>query len=543
MSRTAQWMACVLALAALALAVALTRPGREPPPRLVVLLAIDQLRADYITRFESHYSGGLRWLLEHGAYFTDSWYRHSGTVTGAGHATVATGMHPSAHGIVGNSWREAGKGSVYCVSDDRHAAVGGPGDGASPHALLADTLGDRLKASSPQSVVYSLSTKDRSAVLLGGRRADGAFWYSRECGCLVSSTYYGGALPDWLREFNDAGPASTYAGRDWTRLGDDIALYERLARADSFPTEGGGTDSVFPHSLGDTGFESALVRTPFSDEIVLDAALAAVRSGELGADAAPDLLAIGLSATDAIGHRYGPFSQEAMDNHLRLDRRLGQFLSVLDEEVGLERVAIALTADHGALPLVEHLAAQGVDALRLSTEDFWNAARPGIESCGSGGMDEIVDSAGGSNLYWNEAGLSARGVSRLDASRCVADLLRSQPVVEEVWTAEQLAAGGGRGVALLFENSYRAARSPHLQVQFRPHVYLGGPTGTGHGTAHDYDRRVPVLLAGSGIVPGRYREVAGPEDVAPTLGVILGLDMGLERDTRVLWEALRRRGE
>lgn len=543
MTRTAQWLAWLLALTALTLALALVQPAIEPPPRLVVLLAVDQLRADYITRFESHYSGGLRWLLDHGAYFTDASYRHSSTVTGAGHATIATGMHPSTHGIVGNSWREAGKGEVYCVSDDRHAAVGGPGDGISPHALLADTLGDRLKQSSPESVVYSLSTKDRSAVLLGGRRADGAFWYSRDCGCLVSSTYYGGALPGWLREFNDAGPASSYAGRDWTRLGDDIALYERLAREDSFPTEGGGTDSVFPHSLGDTDYKSTLTATPFSDEIVLDAALAAVRSGELGADAAPDLLAIGLSATDAVGHRYGPFSQEAMDNHLRLDRRLGQFLSALDEEVGLERVAIAMTADHGALPLVEHLAATGVGALRLSAEEFWSAAQPGIESCGSGAIAEIVDNAGGSNLYWNEAGLSARGVSRLDASQCVAELLRPQPVVEQVWTAEQLAAGGGRGAALLFENSYFASRSPHLQVQFRPYVYPGRPTGTGHGTAHDYDRRVPVLLAGSGIVPGRYRGVSGPEDVAPTLGTILGLDMSLERDTRVLREALRQRSE
>lgn len=543
MSRTAQWLAWLLALAALTLALVLVQPALEPPPRLVVLLAIDQLRADYITRFESHYTGGLRWLLEHGAYFADASYRHSSTVTAAGHATVATGMHPSTHGVVGNSWREAGKGAVYCVSDDRHAAVGGPGDGASPHALLADTLGDRLKESSPESVVYSLSTKDRSAVLMGGRRADGAFWYSRDCGCLVSSTYYGDALPGWLREFNDAGPASSYAGRDWTRLGDDIALYERLAREDSFPTEGGGTDSVFPHSLGDTDFESTLTSTPFSDEIVLDAALAAVRSGELGADAAPDVLAIGLSATDAIGHRYGPFSQEAMDNHLRLDRRLGQFLSALDEEVGLERVAIALTADHGALPLVEHLAATGVDALRLSAEEFWSAAQPGIESCGSGAMAEIVDNAGGRNLYWNEAGLSARGVSRHDASQCVAELLRPLPVVEQVWTAEQLAAGGGRGVALLFENSYFASRSPHLQVQFRPYVYPGRPTGTGHGTAHDYDRRVPVLLAGSGFVPGRYRGVAGPEDLAPTLGAVLGLEMSLERDTRVLREALRHRSE
>lgn len=539
MSQAAQWLAWVLVLTALTLVFALVQPALESPPRLVVLLAVDQLRADYITRFESHYSGGLRWLLEHGAYFTDASYRHSSTVTAAGHATIATGMHPSTHGVVGNSWREAGKGEVYCVSDDRFAAVGGPGDGASPYALLADTLGDRLKESSPDSVVYSLSTKDRSAVLLGGRRADGAFWYSRDCGCLVSSTYYGGALPGWLREFNDAGPASSYAGRERNRLADDMALYERLARADSFPTEGGGTDSEFPHGLGDADFQSTLTATPFSDAIVLDAALAAVRSAELGADAAPDLLAIGLSATDAIGHRYGPFSQEAMDNHLRLDRRLGQFLSALDEEVGLERVAIALTADHGALPLVEHLAATGVDSLRLSTEDFWGSAQPGIESCGSGAMAEIVDHAAGSNLYWNEAGLSARGVSRHDASRCVAELLRLRPVAEQVWTAERLAAGGGRGVSLLFENSYFASRSPHLRVQFRPYVYPGRPTGTGHGTAHEYDRRVPVLLAGPGIVPGRYRGSAGPEDVSPTLGIILGLDMGLERDTRVLREALR----
>ena len=538
MSPAAQWLAWVLALAALALGLALAPLGVEPAPRLVVLLAIDQLRSDYITRFESHYSGGLRWLLDHGAYFPEAAYRHSSTVTAAGHATVATGMHPSTHGIVGNSWREADKGNVYCVEDDRYAAVGGPGEGASPHTLLAQTLGDRLKQSRPAALVYSLSTKDRSAVLLGGRRADGAFWFNPECGCLVSSTYYGDALPSWLRKLNDAGPASAYAGRDWRKLEDDGALYERLARQDSFPTEGGGTDSVFPHGRGETDFESTLAATPFSDEITLTAALAAVRSGGLGADAVPDLLAIGLSATDSVGHRYGPFSQEAMDNHLRLDRSLGQFLSALEEEVGLEQTVFAVTADHGAMPLVEHLTAAGIDARRLSTAEFWNAAQRDLEACGSGPSAVTVDSAQGRNLYWNEAGLQAQGVSRLDASRCVAERLRSQPVVEEVWTAESLAAGGGQGMAQLFENSYFESRSPHLQVQFHPYVYPGGATGTGHGSAHAYDRRVPVLLAGFGITPGRHVAEAGPEDVAPTLGALLGLEMGLEHDTRVLREAL-----
>jgi len=303
-------------------------------------------------------------------------------------------------------------------------------------------------------------------------------------------------------------------------------------------TEGGGTDSVFPHGRGETDFESTLAATPFSDEITLAAALAAVRSGGLGADAVPDLLAIGLSATDSVGHRYGPFSQEAMDNHLRLDRSLGRFLSALEEEVGLEQTVFAVTADHGAMPLVEHLTAAGIDARRLSTAEFWNAAQRDLEACGSGPSAVTVDSAQGRNLYWNEAGLQAQGVSRLDASRCVAERLRSQPVVEEVWTAESLAAGGGQGMAQLFENSYFESRSPHLQVQFRPYVYPGGATGTGHGSAHAYDRRVPVLLAGFGITPGRHVAEAGPEDVAPTLGALLGLEMGLEHDTRVLREAL-----
>ena len=542
MSPPAQWLAWVAVLAALALALALAPVAAEPAPRLVVLLAIDQLRTDYIARFEAHYSGGLRWLLDHGAYFSNASYRHSGTVTAAGHATIATGMHPSTHGIVGNSWREEGEGQVYCVDDDRYPAVGGTGDGASPQKLLADTLGDRLKASSPEALVYSLSTKDRSAVLLGGHRADGAFWYSADCGCLVSSTYYGAALPKWLQAFNDAGPADSYAGRDWTKLKEDDDLYVQLARADAFPTEGGGTDSVFPHLLGETDAASALVSTPFSDEIILDAALAAISSGGLGADPVPDLLAIGLSATDSIGHRYGPFSQEAMDNHLRLDRRLGEFLSALETMVGLEHVLIALTADHGALPLVEHLIAEGVDAQRLSTDAFWSASEPDIEACGSGAMAAIVDRAAGSSLYWNQTGLQAAGVSRLDASRCLADRLRLHPAVEEAWPAERL-AGGGQGAALLFENSYFESRSPHLQVQFRRHVYPGGPTGTGHGTVYDYDRGVPVLLAGFGILPGRYAGEAGPEDLAPTLGAVLGLDMALEHDTRVLSEVMGRRSE
>ncbi len=522
-----------------ALLVGCAGPPGPALPRLTVVLSVDQLRADYLERFEEHYTGGFRRLLEEGAYFHAAAYRHSSTSTGPGHATISTGRHPAAHGIVGNSWREPGVGRVYCVDDDRHEPVGGPGTGASPQALLTETLGDLLKRAHPGAKVYSVSTKDRSAILMGGRRADGAFWFEPDCACVVSSTYYGDRLPGWLERFNASGPGAAHAGRSWDRLLGDPAVYERLARADDFPGEGDGRGATFPHRLPDDGFGSLLARTPYSDEVTIGAALAALESGEIGTDDVPDLLFVGLSATDSIGHRYGPFSQEAMDNHLRLDRRLGEFLEEVDRVVGPGRSAIALTADHGAMPLVEHLRANGdSSARRISTSDFWQRATPAIEECGQGPASEVVDATAGGSLHWNVAALGERGVSREKASTCVQGWLSGQPEVADVFTAEGLSGPVDSELAALFRNAYREGRSPHLQVHFAEGAYPGGPNGTGHGSAHIYDRRVPVVLAGVGIVPGRHDSAAGPEDVAPTLGVLLGLEPQLESDTRVLSEAL-----
>ncbi len=538
MSPRAHWLAWLALLAALALAAVFQPAGRFRAPKLVVLLAVDQLRADYLERFRDQYQGGFRWLLENGAHFPNAAYRHASTVTGAGHATISTGLHPSNHGIVGNSWRESGRGAVYCVEDERYLAVGGPGDGASPLNLLYDTLGDRLKAHHRSSRVYSFSTKDRSAILLAGRDADGAFWYEPDCGCLVSSSYYGDSLPAWLTEFNGARPAAVYGGRDWNKLVDDDELYERMSRADRFRGEGGET--VFPHGRPEHGFEDTLAATPFSDEITLAAALAALRAGAIGAHEGPDLLALGLSATDGVGHRYGPFSQEAMDNHLRLDRGLGRLIEAVDEAVGLENTVFALTADHGAVPLVEHLQAEGFDAERFDAAALWRSAEPEIDNCGAGPAIETVERASGAQLYWNDRALRDRSITRSQASSCLAAWLSRQRGVESVHTAERLAAGGGGGTAKFFENSFFAPRSPHIQLHLRKYFYTGTGTGTGHGSAHLYDREVPVLLAGAGIASGRYPGKAGPEDIVPTLATILGFEMRREPDSRVLREALVR---
>ncbi len=532
MTRRVAWSAgLVLLLAASMTMLQVGRPGR-PEVRLAVLLVVDQLRADYLERFQDRYEGGFEWLLEHGARFTNAAYRHAVTVTAAGHATVATGLHPSSHGIVGNSWREPGRGSVYCIEDAQYAPVGGPAGNVSPRALRADTLGDRLKAKYPGSRVYSFSTKDRSAVLMAGRSADGAFWFEPECGCFASSSYYGDALPAWLAEFNASRPASAYAGMDWTKLLPDDGLYERMSREDAFVGERDDGGTSFPHGRPVEGFEGTLAATPFSDALTLGAAHAALASGELGRDESPDLLALGLSATDSVGHRYGPFSQEAMDNHLRLDRQLGEFLKALDEAVGLRHVVFALTADHGAVPLVEHLAAGGVTAERFDTAGFWKRAETEIERCSGGPASETVDSASGTRLYWDEQALQRRGRGRGAASECLAEWLGEQRGVESALTAEQLASGALEGVARLFQNSYFPSRSAHIQLHLKEYFYPGGETGTGHGSAHGYDRKVPVLLAGSRIRRGRYDSPeVGPDDIAPALCKLLGLPGEWSRET------------
>ena len=539
MTALARWLAFLALLAVLGLGAALVRPARHQPPRLVVLLVVDQLRADYIERFRDLYQGGLGRLLERGAYFPRAAYRHSATFTSAGHATISTGMPPSRHGIIANSWWESDRGSVYSVGDDRYPAVGGPGESRSPCALQVDTLGDRLKAQHSGARVYAVSTKDRSAILMAGKRADGAFWFEPDCGCLVSSSYYGGALPEWMAAFNATGPATPYAGRPWNRLLDDTELYERMSRRDGFPAEHDGAETEFPHRRPDQGYESTLARTPFSDEITLGAAVAALRSGTLGTDSEPDLLAIGLSATDSIGHRFGPFSQEAMDNHLRLDRGLATLLDTIDDMVGLDRTVFALSADHGAVPLVEHLVENGIAAERFPADAMWEHARKAADDCGAGPAAETVADSSGTRLYWNERALGDREVDPDRASECVAESLRDYPGVEEVFTARQLSIEGGGARETLFENAFIAGRTAHIQVHLRPYLYTGGEAGTGHGSAHAYDRRVPVLFAGAGIEPGRHEAAAGPGDIAPTLAAVLAVDLPPGPGSRVLSEALR----
>jgi predicted AlkP superfamily pyrophosphatase or phosphodiesterase len=522
-------------------------PGQEQPfkPRLILVLAIDQMRYDYLTRFNDLYEGGFRTVLDHGAVFTNARYRHSATETGPGHSVILSGMHPSHSGIVANDWWDAyRKKSVNVVEDPVQSPVGGEGRGASPVNFLGFTLGDVLKAKNPNSHIVGISLKDRSAVLMAGHRGDAAYWYETNGGNFITSTYYMREAPAWLIQWNSRRMADSYFGKPWIRVLPDERIYEKYAGKDAIEGEWDRKDIVFPHmprgAAHSPEYYDDIRRTPAADEMTLSAAIEAMRVHHLGEDDAPDVFGISFSGSDVIGHTYGPDSQEQMDEFLRLDRILGTLFKEIDGRIGLRNTIVVLSADHGVMPLVENLRAKGIDARRATFKSLEDPVRQALQNRFRG-IPDLISARRDTDFYFNEAVIRQHKLDRRTVERTAIDALMSTGIVEKVYTQADLLSDSASDDPYLplFRNAFFQPRSPHLMVLVKEYTYLDErPGGTGHGTAHDYDRHVPVIFMGTGIKPGRYSEPCGPEDIAPTLAKLLGLNYPLENDSRLLKEII-----
>jgi predicted AlkP superfamily pyrophosphatase or phosphodiesterase len=532
------WLLLVLSLA--------PREAVASPPSLVLLLIGDQFRYDYLTRFRQSYSGGIRYLLDHGAVFTDAHIGHAQTETAPGHASLVTGAHPARHGIVANAWydRKVGR-RVSAVEDARHRILGKPEEsgGASPGQLGVLTLGDQLRLDTGfRSRVFAIAHKDRSAVLSGGRLATAAYWWDIDTGWMVTSEYYMKEYPGWVSAFNERRLPQRFFGTSWTPRGPPD-LHQSLLKMDAFSKDFSGLGRAFPHPL--TGnltapgpkFHEALLATPFANDLLLEFTKAAIAGEGLGKGPGPDLLIVSFSAIDLVGHVFGPDSPELLDTILRLDQQLADLIAFLGERVDLSRVLFVFTSDHGVAPIPETLGQRGSGG-RIG-ESLRQAVEEGLER--RFGPGKWIEAWLPPQVYLNRELARARRVDPTRLEREASALALSHPGVARVYTHRQL-EGGRPGQEdpwfIRFARGFDPERSGDLHILVKPFWLFSLGKGTSHGSPYGYDTHVPLILSGPGIRPGVYHQPAEIVDLAPTLAVLLGMEFPTWRDGRVLAKAL-----
>jgi predicted AlkP superfamily pyrophosphatase or phosphodiesterase len=503
-------------------------PARLPGARLLLLVVVDQLPWDTLDRARPAFRFGLRRLLDESVELRQAWHRHGFTYTSPGHATLVTGLVPAHHGLVLNDWYDRDRGEQVWAHADPETGLHAPAQ------LLASGLGDWVRARDPRAQSWAVSTKHRGAVVTGGKRPNGVFWFAAgEPGFVTSAAYP--EAPAWHATSAHREAIRARFGTPW----EPLPLPDGVdAGALGFvQLEGTNLPRPFPHAMGDAfpfateGFFTALFDTPLGDEHLGAFAGELLESEGLGTDDALDFLGISFSSLDEIGHEYGQHSLEVLDTLLRLDRTLGTLLDLVDRQVGREHVVVVLSADHGSPPMPERQRLAGGPGTRKTPESIACVQR----------VPARLDALYGPHrwfrwgFYLDEAEVARSGVPREEIERRVAGWVAECPGVERVWTRGELlaappapaeGAGAGFGVAddyrELYRRSFHPRRSADFLVQHEP-FYMDRLRGSTHKTPYEYDAHVPLLLRLPGVAPRTVAEPVATMDLAPTLAALLGL--------------------
>ena len=521
----------LVALAALLAGCAAAPPAAVPErPRLVVLFVVDGVPESQLEAYRDQYGpDGFNRFLQQGAWFAEARYGHAYTVTAAGHATILTGAYPHRTGIIGNEWRDRATGApVYCTGDAAHRYLGhatAPLSGTSPKNLRAESLGDVLRRSDARSKVIAVSGKDRGAILPAGREGT-AYMYMAQTGRFASTTWYMKEHPAWVEAFNGARPADRHFGAKWEPLLPAMAYARSVSAGQPWQAPG----SSLPKTMGEGQegpgplFYASLLASPFGDALTLDFARAAIAGEALGADEATDILSVSLSGHDYVNHSWGMESRISHDHLLQLDNLLAAFLRDLDRKVGRDRYVAVVTADHGFMPVPEFARSQGRDAGRRKAGETLAALEAGLAARFGPGPWVRGWSAHGILLERARAGERGIGARTLDQE--ARRVLAADPAVAAAFSRAELESGAQAEPYLAqARKSWHPELSADLQVIPKPGWMFGSyPTGTTHGSPHDYDTHVPVLFYGPKWVrQGRVDARVEVTDIAPTLARLLGV--------------------
>lgn len=516
-------------------------------PKLVVGIVVDQMKMEYLYRFQSDFSeNGFKRLMKDGYTFHNMHYNYMPTYTAPGHASIYTGTTPAVHGIISNEWynRSLGK-DMYCTDD---ASVKTIGDGTkeegamSPKNLQTTTITDELRLSTNfKGKVIGVSMKDRGSILPAGHFANWAFWYSKT-GNFISSTFYGDKLPDWVTEFNAKKGYMDYINKGWDLL-KPIAAYDESLPDDN-PYEGKlykVDRPVFPYdlkSMVEKNDAGVLRTTPFGNDYVADFAKVAIEKEMLGKDAVTDFLAVSFSSTDYVGHILGPRSMELQDTYLRLDLTIADFLNYLDKAVGKGNYLVFLTADHAGAENAQFLKANKYEVTNIDYKDIpKNLKKFSMEAFGV----DLVKNYGSFNLHFDKEIIKTKGLDLVKVKQAFKEYLMKQDYVKRVYTEEEVLANSGADYHLnCIAKGYDVTQSGDMVILDKPGYIEYGSTGTSHGTTYSYDTNVPLLFYGWKIKKGESHDKKEITQIAPTLSQKLMITLPNGTESKVLTEILEK---
>jgi predicted AlkP superfamily pyrophosphatase or phosphodiesterase len=501
-------------------------------PKLIVSIVVDQMRFDNLDKYKESYSNnGFNRLIREGFNLKNNHFNYVPTVTGPGHSSISTGSTPKTHGIVGNNWFDKKtQKDVYCTTDLNYENLGGNAYSAkmSPNNLLVNTLGDLNRIENDMnSKTISIAIKDRGSILMGGRKANAAYWfYGKDKGEWVSSKYYMEELPEWVDNFNNSDIVSTYIG-EWNTLYDINSYKESRSDDNNFEKSFKGDPSVtFPYDLNklkhlNDGYDM-LKETPFGNNLTTDFAIEAISNEKLGKDQFTDVLTISYSSTDYIGHNFGVDAKETQDAYLRLDLEIERLLYFLDSYVGENEYTLFLTADHGASKIPAYLNSIGIKSQNIEEGTVKNILKDVLFKFY--GSNQLISKVMNSQIYLNNEIINSLNLSFNSIEKTIINTLNQLEYIDKVYTSEDIINGNfDSGYDLLIQNGYNVLRSGDIIFKLKENVISYGNKGTTHGSGYTYDTHVPLIFFGKKIVQGESNVKTKITDIAPTIAKLLGL--------------------
>lgn len=512
-----------------------------PRPKLVVGLVVDQMRWDYLYRYNDRYgNGGFKRMLNQGFSCENTFMPFLPTYTAAGHSSVYTGSVPSLNGILGNNWyRKDLKRHIYCTEDNSVTTVGSTTTAGkmSPKNMIANTITDELRlAQNFRNKTIAIAIKDRGSILPGGHSANQAYWYDGSTGSWISSSYYMNDLPVWVKQFNNRKLPDQYLKQNWQLLHDAKTYVQSSADDKAYE----GDENKFPHLTAkrEEGKYELFKYMPQANTFTFDMAKAAIENEKLGQSDLTDFLAVSISSTDYMGHSFGPNSIEAEDMYLRLDKDIESFFNYLDQKIGAGNYLVFLTADHGVAHVAGFLTENKLPAKAISSSDIRRDLNQVLQTIT--GTGNLVESFTNYQVYLNDSSVTASKQSRdFLKSLIVSELLKKEGIQKVVDLANIKEAGLPSFLEMMIINGYNQKYSGELQVILNPQWYYGSNEGTTHGNWNPYDAHIPLLWYGWKIKPGKTNRNTYMTDIAPTLAALLNIQMPNSSIGQVIEEVLK----